>query len=223
MHARPAARVLPNPDGARRAPRVRRSSTLVGALKVFGRIVLSPRYRLRAEGRENIPPAGPGIFLVKHQFWTDIPLVTLAVPRNLHFVAKKELFEFPPVALFLTLGGGIPLDRQRPETRLESFRHLRFLLARGEYVVIFPEGTYFPDRMGPGKARLVEHLLKFWRETSSAPLPFIPVGIRYRGRWRRRVRVRIGPPLYARGPKETETLICRAMESIARLSLLSPG
>lgn len=213
------------PDRSARAEsssEIRRHPGFVRALKAFGRLVLSAKYRLLVEGRENLPTAGPGIVLVKHQYWMDIPMVTLALPRDLHFVAKKELFVFPPVARFLSLGGAIPLDRQRPESHLESFRYLRLLLARGEYVVIFPEGTYFRGKMGPGKTRLIEHILKFWHEVSSAPLRFTPVGIRYQGRWPRHVEVRIGPALHACGPEESESLVSRSMAELARLSLLHP-
>ncbi|MBI3014737.1 MAG: 1-acyl-sn-glycerol-3-phosphate acyltransferase [Candidatus Tectomicrobia bacterium] len=200
---------------------IRRSPALLKAIKGVGRILLSLKYRFHVEGREILPPEGPGIFLVKHQHWMDTPAVTLAIPRDLHFVAKKELFQFPPRARLMTLLGGIPLDREHPESHVDSFRYLRTLLHERQFIVIFPEGTYFPERMGPGKTRLVEHLLKFWKEESAAPLPFIPVGIRYRGRWPRRVEVRIGPALYARGPEEGVALMSRAMEAIARLTFFS--
>ena len=201
-----------------RGTRIRRRPGWLKAAKVIGRIPLSLKYRFYVEGREFLPAEGPGIFLIKHQYWIDVPIVTLAIPRDLHFVAKGELFQFPPVARILTLLGGVPLDRQHPEAHVDSFRYLRTLLNSRQFVVIFPEGTYFRGQMGPGKTRLVEHLLKFWKGGPTASIPFIPVGIRYQGKWPRQVRVRIGPALYARESDEAVPLVSRAMEAIARLT-----
>jgi 1-acyl-sn-glycerol-3-phosphate acyltransferase len=158
------------------------------------------------------------IILPKHQYWTDIPIVSLSFKPLLHFVAKKELFEYPLIRNYLSLLGGIPVDRKQSIRSLDSFKYLLFLLRAGERVVIFPEGTYFREAVGSGKSRLLQMILGFQDELKYR-IPFVPVGIRYGERigWRRRVEIRIGHPLFAEKESDAMALTRRVMEEIGRL------
>jgi 1-acyl-sn-glycerol-3-phosphate acyltransferase len=182
-------------------------------------------YRINVEGRENIPSAGPGILLPKHQYWTDIPIVSLAAWRPVSYIAKQELFVFPGIRHFLTALGGIPLDRGNPVKTLDSFRHLEKLLKEKEFIVLFPEGTYYPNCMGRGKHRLIERILRVqekmeWREDQA--IPFIPVGIRYREkRMRTEVQVNIGKPFLSDGKAPAQEFTGAIVGEIAKLSGLS--
>lgn len=135
------------------------------------------------------------------------------------FVAKKELFRFPGIRSYLSLVGGIPLDRDRCIRTFNAVKFLLFSLKAEEKVVIFPEGTYVRDAVGSGKNRLIRMILGIQSELKER-IPFIPVGIRYgeRSGWRRRVDIRIGPPLFGEGEPEALSLTRRIMEEISRLS-----
>jgi 1-acyl-sn-glycerol-3-phosphate acyltransferase len=182
-------------------------------------------YRIRVEGGENIPPEGPGILLPKHQFWTDIPVVGLAAWRPVSYIAKQELFVYPGVRHLLLALGGIPLDRLNPVKTLDSFRYLERILQDREFVVIFPEGTYYPHSMGRGKHRLIERILRFqekrgWQEAK--PIPFIPMGIRYlEKKVRTEIRVKIGRPLFADEKTDAQGFTRAIVLEIAKLSGLS--
>lgn len=170
---------------------------------------------------DRIPNRGPLIIAPKHQYWTDIPLVAFAfydIPLN--YIAKEELFRFPVIRRFLTRLGGIPLDRKTPIKTLDSFRYLHHLLKMEQKIVIFPEGTYYRGKMGKGKSRLVKMILKFQEEERpSDPIPFIPVGVHYqKKRFRQKVRIRIGDPLYAEQESDAEEFTRRIMAAIAFLS-----
>ena len=90
------------------------------------------------------------------------------------------------------------------------------LLRDGEGMVIFPEGTYYRDTMGPGYAGLIRMV------RSRMTLPYIPVGIRYmRKRRRTHVRIRFGHPLFDTPSETTEGLLKRIMRDIAILSEMS--
>jgi len=171
--------------------------------------------------KTTLPDQGPMIILPKHQYWTDIPIVSLAFEPLLYFVAKKELFEFPLIRNYLFLLGGLPVDRKQSIRTLDSFKTLIALLRTGEKIVIFPEGTYFRQGVGLGKSRLLQMILRFQTELGY-PIPFIPVGIRYgeRSGWRRRVEVCIGSPLFAEKESDAIPLTHRAMEEISRLCRL---
>ena len=184
-------------------------------------MVFSIFYRIETEWKTTLPDHGPMIILPKHQYWTDIPIVSLAFKPLLYFVAKKELFKYPLVRDYLSFLGGLPVDRKQSIRTLDSFKALVSLLRAGEKIVIFPEGTYVRNGVGSGKSRLLEMILRFQSELGY-PIPFIPVGIRYgrRSGWRRRVEVCIGSPLFAEKDSDADALTHRAIEEISRLCRL---
>jgi len=55
----------------------------------------------------------------------------------------------------------------------ESLRALEEYLREGEGAVVFPEGTYYMNEMGPCRVGMVRFVF------SRFSLPFIPVGIHY--------------------------------------------
>jgi 1-acyl-sn-glycerol-3-phosphate acyltransferase len=183
----------------------------------LARILFLPFFRLEVNGAQNLPRDSAFILLVKHQRWEDIPLVSIATPRPLYYIAKYELFKNTFNNWFFTALGGIPLNRERP---LESRRFLQdaiALLKAGEGMVIFPEGTYFRDRMGPGQIGIVKFML------SRLKLSFIPVGINYTGSVRRTcVRINFGKAYHAGPAMAADSLVNRMMAEIAELSGL-PG
>jgi len=200
---------------------VERNPFIYGITKKMAQWVFSIFYRIETEMKTTLPDQGPMIILPKHQYWTDIPIVSLAFEPLLYFVAKKELFEFPLIRNYLFLLGGLPVDRKQSIRTLDSFKTLIALLRTGEKIVIFPEGTYFRQGVGLGKSRLLQMILRFQTELGY-PIPFIPVGIRYgeRSGWRRRVEVCIGSPLFAEKESDAIPLTHRAMEEISRLCRL---
>ena len=130
-------------------------------------------------------------------------------------MAKFELFRQPAAGWLLKALGGIPLNRQRP---LESRRYIQAtvsMLNRGQGVVVFPEGTYFRGRMGPGQTGMVRFIL------SRVYLPLIPVGIRYAPvGFRTRVHIRYGRQMIPDPGAPVDRLIEKLMADIARLSNL---
>jgi 1-acyl-sn-glycerol-3-phosphate acyltransferase len=204
----------------------RRNPLVYGFIKTIAVIIFRLCYRLRVYGVENIPRQGPAIFLPKHQYWTDIPIVSLALSPQLSYVAKTELFRIPYVKTLLSLLGGIPIDRERATKTMDSFRYILHLLRGKEYLVIFPEGTYYRGKVGKGKSRLVQMILR-WQchrgtnntNTMDDHIPFIPMGIHYgRKGLRKMVTVEIGRAIFAEGEDEASRLTNQIIETIAQLS-----
>jgi 1-acyl-sn-glycerol-3-phosphate acyltransferase len=200
---------------------MKRNFLVYSITKKLAQAVFSFFYRIETESKMALPDRGPMIILPKHQYWTDIPIVSLSFEPLLYFVAKRELFKYPLVRHYLVLLGGLPVDREQSIRTLDSFKTLVSLLRAGEKVVIFPEGTYFRNGVGSGKSRLLQMILRFQSELGYL-IPFIPVGIRYGERWgwRRRVEVCIGSPLFAERDSDAVPLTHRAMEEIGRLCRL---
>ena len=193
-----------------------RNEGFLKVLIILVRVLLAPFFRIEVSGLKNLPCDRAFILLPKHQRWEDIPLLGLATPRPLYYIAKYELFKNALCNRFFSSLGGIPLNRQRP---LESRRFLEAtieLLKKGEGVVIFPEGTYYRNRMGPGQTGMVRFVL------SRLPLPFIPVGIHYAtDGCRTRVRINFGKAFYTDPSLAADTFVNRMMKEIAILSGLS--
>ena len=193
-----------------------RKKWVFNIIKFLGRIILTPFFRIQTTGSENLPLNRAFILLVKHQRWEDIPMLGLATPRPLYYIAKYELFKNVLANWFFISMGGIPINRQRP---IESRRFLQAtieLLEKGEGVVVFPEGTYYRNKMGPGQTGMV----RFVR--SRLALTFVPVGINYSSRGGRiLVRINFGKPAYENTTLSADTFVNSMMEKIAQLSDLA--
>ncbi len=186
--------------------------------KTVGRVLLSPFFRLKAGGVKNLPQKSAFILLPKHQRWEDIPLLALATPRPLHYIAKSELFINPLSNWFLRSLGGIPLNRQRPLESRHSLKSFISLLREGEGAVVFPEGTYYSNKMGPGHVGMIRLIL------SRVTPPFIPVGVRYsRKGFRTLVQVNYGKPYYVEPGTSPGEVLDPMMKQIEGLSGLSQG
>jgi 1-acyl-sn-glycerol-3-phosphate acyltransferase len=183
------------------------------SLKTALRLLFAPFGGFRVEGAARIPRQGGFLLLPKHQRWVDIPYLGIACPRRLCYVAKVELFKSRLGNRFFTALGGIPLDRRRPIATRHSLRAIRNTLEMGHGVVVFPEGTYVPGRMGGGRSGLLRYLIQ------NTPVPLVPVGIAYSVEaGRRTVTLRFGAPQRPRRDVESEALLADILDRIARLS-----
>ena len=181
--------------------------------KIVAKIALRPFFQIQATGLTNIPEKGSFILLPKHQRWEDIPLLGITIQRPLYYIAKTELFKNPISRWFITSLGGISLKREQPIKSRESFRLMMKLLQEGEGLVLFPEGTYYRDRVGAGHAGMMKMIL------SRFTIPCIPVGIRYSKKgWRTEVRIAMGNPVHGDSLKNVHEIIEHIMRDIAKLS-----
>jgi 1-acyl-sn-glycerol-3-phosphate acyltransferase len=146
-------------------------------------------------GREHIPEHGPAIIASNHRSFFDPFILGTMARRPMYYVAKRELFEIHPVLSWLLSAlGAFPVDRGHGDR--DTIATARELLARGELVLIFPEGTR--TRPGPlGRPRRGVGRLAL--ETGAPVIPVAIIGTEaIRRGWRFRphkVRVRAGRPL----------------------------
>ena len=97
------------------------------------------RFGLEVRGQEHVPARGPFIVASNHISFLDPPLLGVACPRRLRFLARSDLFRKPLLGLYLRSVGVIPL--KRGEADLAAMRAALVRLERGEGVAIFPEGN----------------------------------------------------------------------------------
>ena len=182
-------------------------------VKAVARVFLASFFEIQVEGQENVPKGGSFILLPKHQRWEDIPLLGLASPVPLYYVAKNELFLHSLSNWFMGSLGGIPLDRRRPMASRNSIKTVVGLLKEVAGVVVFPEGTYYRNCMGSGHVGLIRLI------RSQIEVPFIPVGIRYSGTGvRKQVKIKFGKKASWEPSTEPEAFLASAMKEIGTLS-----
>ncbi len=190
-----------------------RNASVFWLTSIIAKFFLAPFFRISTQGIEHLPTQNAFILLPKHQRWEDIPLLSLATPRPLYYMAKYELFLNPISRWLLTSMGGIPLNRKRPMESRRALQRMIGYLKKGEGIVIFPEGTYYRDKMGPGHSGLIRMII------SRSRVPFIPVGINYtKKRGRTLAQINFGGSIYADGSAKADDLLRQIMTEIAKLS-----
>ena len=101
----------------------------------------------RVTGMENLPSTelGSCVLLVKHQStWETFSMVTL-MPHPLAFVFKRELLYVPFFGWAMSRMDMIHIDRsQRAQAFNKVVAQGKRLMARGVWVIMFPEGTRIP-------------------------------------------------------------------------------
>lgn len=102
-------------------------------------VIAKVAFRLHVEGEECIPGTGPVILAANHVSFIDPVIIMVSVRRPVRFMAKKELFRFPPFGWLLRQFGTFPIDRNR--INLRAFKQATSFLEAGEVVAMFPEGT----------------------------------------------------------------------------------
>lgn len=100
--------------------------------------------KVTVTGSEHLNGPLGKVVVCNHVGYVDPLWVGYAVlPRTLHQMAKKELFDNPISAWFVRSGGGFPVDRASPSTA--TIKHAVSLVEQGGLVLIFPVGTRNQD------------------------------------------------------------------------------
>jgi len=124
---------------------------LYGILKPPAVVLMRLLFRLEPRGREHVPMTGPVLLAANHVSVLDPPLVGGAVPRELHFMAKEELFRIPLFGRLIGALNAHPVKRDGSDGR--ALKAAIRLLAEGHAMLVFPEGTRgMEGRLGEGKA-----------------------------------------------------------------------
>ena len=100
--------------------------------------------RLRATGAENVPAEGGHVLCINHVAAVDVISVAAVCPRQLRYLAKKELFRVPLIGWLVRRLGACPLDRGGSD--VAAIKKTVSLASSGELVAIFPQGHRFPGK-----------------------------------------------------------------------------
>ncbi|HEY7143034.1 MAG TPA: lysophospholipid acyltransferase family protein [Streptosporangiaceae bacterium] len=133
-------------------------------------------FRPWAEGTENVPREGPAILASNHLSFSDHFFAPLPLPRKVVFLAKSEYFTGRGLKglvskAFFSGVGQIPVDRAGGQASERALRTGLRVLAQGQLLGIYPEGTRTPDgRLYRGKTGVARLVLE-------ARVPVIPTAM----------------------------------------------
>ncbi|AJK86113.1 1-acyl-sn-glycerol-3-phosphate acyltransferase [Lysinibacillus fusiformis] len=96
--------------------------------------------KARVYGEENLPKEGGYIIACTHTGYVDILNLGVAMyPQEIHFMAKKQLFEMKGLGWLIEHLNAFPVDRDNPGPSVIKIPSQ--LLKEGKVVGIFPSGT----------------------------------------------------------------------------------
>jgi 1-acyl-sn-glycerol-3-phosphate acyltransferase len=157
-------------------------------------------FRPWADGTDNVPRTGPAIIASNHLSFSDHFFAPLPLPRKVVFLAKAEYFTGRGVKglvsrAFFSGMGEIPVDRSGGEAGERALRTGLRVLAQGQLLGIYPEGTRTPDgRLYRGKTGVARLALEgrvpvipcamvgtfeFQPPGRLAPRPWVRPGVRF--------------------------------------------
>jgi 1-acyl-sn-glycerol-3-phosphate acyltransferase len=191
-------------------------------------------FRVKVEGRENIPKHGAAVLAANHQSFCDSFFIPLVVTRKVTFLAKAEYFDTWKTGWFFRAAGQIPIRRsggKASDRALETAKD--DVLGQGGLLGLYPEGTRTLDQyVHKGRTGVT-------RLSRECGVPVIPVGVigtvdvqPVNSNFMRpfkTVRIRFGAPMQMDPPENPEDPLdhdhtkCRSftdelMKEIARLS-----
>lgn len=113
--------------------------------------VFFPLYRIEVKGKEHFPKDGAVLLCSNHIDNLDPPTVGISAPRQVHFMAKEELFRVPVLGGIVRKVGSFPVKRGMSDR--EALRNGLNVLKEGGVLGLFPEGTRSKDgKLGKGLA-----------------------------------------------------------------------
>ncbi len=96
--------------------------------------------KAKVYGLENIPEEGGFVIACTHNGYVDILNLGVSIyPREIHFMAKKQLFEMKGLGWLIKRLNAFPVDRDNPGPSVIKIP--RQLIKEGKIVGIFPSGT----------------------------------------------------------------------------------
>ncbi len=133
-------------------------------------------FRPEIQGLEHVPAEGAAILASNHLSFSDSIFMPLVVPRRVTFLAKSEYFTGKGVkgratSVFFQALGQVPVDRSGGRAGEEALTTGLRILAQGDLLGIYPEGTRSPDgRLYRGRTGIARLALE-------SGVPVIPVAM----------------------------------------------
>jgi 1-acyl-sn-glycerol-3-phosphate acyltransferase len=188
------------------------------AIYLFVALLRPLFFRIKVEGAAHVPPAGGCIITCNHTYGPDFIALGFAMPRQIYYMAKMEIFAWNPLlAKFFANAGVFPVKRGQGD--LSAFHTAVGITQGGKVLGMFPEGTR--SRTG----QLMRGKTGAARIAMSAQRPVVPVVVInapqvFKRCWRpgprAEVTVRFGPPIQPQGSPDDPVAVRECTDQIMR-------
>ena len=115
----------------------------MGAWYKFGynlsRVLATTLFDFKVVHRERIIEEGGVILAMNHQSYLDPPLAGIACRREIHYLARKTLLDWPVLGPIFPKLRVIPVNQERAD--MSALKTVIKLIRAGECTVVFPEGA----------------------------------------------------------------------------------
>ena len=130
-------------------------------LRFVALVLMKLLYRIRVDGRENVPLDGPALLVANHVSWIDALLLIATQTRRIRFVMDRSIYDSPALSPLFRLMGVIPVSARDGVAGFKEFiRSTRQVLDEGYLVCIFAEGEITRhgslNAFRPGFARIAQ-------------------------------------------------------------------
>jgi acyl-[acyl-carrier-protein]-phospholipid O-acyltransferase/long-chain-fatty-acid--[acyl-carrier-protein] ligase len=130
-------------------------------LRFVALAVMHLLYRIRVDGKENVPLEGPALLVANHVSWIDALLLIATQTRRIRFVMGRDKYEASGLNRLYRLMGVIPVSSKDGVAGFKEFlRSTKQVLEDGYIVCIFAEGEITRhgslNAFRPGFARIAK-------------------------------------------------------------------
>lgn len=151
-------------------------------------------YKWKIFGKEHVPKTGPVILASNHISNLDPPVLGCSIDRQVHYMAKEELFHIPILSFLIKNFGAFPIRRGASDRK--AIKTALHLLQEGKVLGVFPEGTRSKTgEIGKGLPGAALFALK-------TDAVVIPVGIVSNYKWFQPISIQFGEPVSLEAFKE---------------------
>jgi cytidylate kinase len=157
-------------------------------------------YRMKVRGMEHFPLTGPVVVVCNHRAMTDPFFLGINAPRQIHYMAKKELWKVGILRWAMEAYGTFPVDRG--EADRSAIKRGIEILEQGAVLGLFPEGhVQRQARLGPMRSGVSLFATREGVVTIPAVLRGTDRVIRHGIPRFPRIELVVGPPLVLPGPE----------------------
>ena len=111
--------------------------------KNLARLIAKTCFAFQTVHRERIIEEGGALLAMNHQSYLDPPLAGISCHREIHYLARKTLLDWPVLGPIFPKLNVIPVDQVRAD--MSALKAVIRLVKAGHCTIVFPEGSRTED------------------------------------------------------------------------------
>lgn len=111
--------------------------------KNLARVIAKTCFAFKTVHGERIIEEGGALLAMNHQSYLDPPLAGISCHREIHYLARKTLLDWPVMGRIFPKLNVIPVDQERAD--MSALKAVIRLVKAGNCTIVFPEGSRTED------------------------------------------------------------------------------